>query len=201
MKYNTQKERLALPEYGRYIHEMVAHACELPKRDDRQRCAETIVSLMANRLPQQKRNEEFKAKLWNQLAYIARYELDIDYPYAITPRDIPNKGVLCYPKHAIKAKHYGHLVEQIIAKVAEVEDMGEKEALIDLLVFQMRKSLAEWNPDALNDEKIADDIAKLSDGRIQLDPSLFKLSNIDYNKLKHSTNTTPYKKGKGKKYH
>lgn len=197
MRYNTQNTRLVLPEYGRYIHEMVSYALTLDEHSERQRCAEGIIALMATKAPQQKVTDDFKAKLWNQLAYMANYALEVDFPYPIVKRKPSQKGLLTYPKDNIKGKQYGRWVEQLIGVLPTIKDEQEQATLIDLLVFQMRKSLAEWNPDTLSDEKIADDIAKLSQGQIQLDPNAFKPSQVSYTKLKQ--NNILYKQRKGRK--
>ena len=47
MEYNTTRERLILPDYGRNIQNMVNHAMTLTDRSQRQQCAETIIKLMA----------------------------------------------------------------------------------------------------------------------------------------------------------
>ena len=81
--YNTEREKLLLPEYGRCVQQMVDHAKSLEDKEERQRCATTIVALMANMTEQHGDPEDFRQKLWNHLAAIANYELDIDYPVTI----------------------------------------------------------------------------------------------------------------------
>ena len=41
LDYNTQREQLILPEYGREVQKMVDYAISLPDREERQRCAES----------------------------------------------------------------------------------------------------------------------------------------------------------------
>ena len=86
MNYNTQRKKLPLPEYGRGIQEMVDYALTLPTKGERQRCANTIVSIMGNMFPHLRDVPDFKHKLWDHLAIMAEYKLDIDYPYEIIPQ-------------------------------------------------------------------------------------------------------------------
>ncbi len=80
MDYNTQRPRLVLPEYGRLVQDMVNYALTLEDRDKRQACAEAIISVMENFFPQQHNQPDFKHKLWDHLAIMSDYRLDIDYP-------------------------------------------------------------------------------------------------------------------------
>ena len=47
LDYNTQREKLLLPEYGREVQSMVDYAMTLTDRAERQRCANTIIAIMA----------------------------------------------------------------------------------------------------------------------------------------------------------
>ena len=71
MEYNTNREKLTLPEYGRCIQQMVDHAKTLEDKAERLRCATTIISLMANMHEQHGAPEDFRQKLWNHLAAMA----------------------------------------------------------------------------------------------------------------------------------
>lgn len=48
LEYNTQKEKLVLPEYGRNVQQMVDHCLTIQDRDERNRCAKAIVDIMSN---------------------------------------------------------------------------------------------------------------------------------------------------------
>ena len=80
LDYNTQRERLILPQYGREIQNMVDYAIGLPTKEERQRCAETIISIMDRMNAQNRGNFDHMEKLWDHLALMANFELDIDYP-------------------------------------------------------------------------------------------------------------------------
>ena len=84
LDYNTQREKLVLPEYGREVQNMVDYAISLENKTDRQRCAETIILTMERMLPQVREGENYKQKLWDQLALISDFKLDIDWPVDIS---------------------------------------------------------------------------------------------------------------------
>ena len=87
MQYNTQQKRMPLPEYGRSIQNMVDHALTIEDRAERQRCANTIINIMGNMFPHLRDVPDFKHKLWDHLAIMANFQLDIDYPYEIIRKD------------------------------------------------------------------------------------------------------------------
>ncbi len=176
MKYNTQRSKLFLPEYGRCIQQMVDHAKTIANRDERLRCACTIVSLMANMQEQHGDPEDFKQKMWNHLAAMSNYELDIDYPVEIERHDETCKPHehIPYPQKNIRKRHYGAIVESLTRKLCEIEDKEERNALAAFVANQMKRSLANWNRDAMDEEKVLDDLARYTDGKVQLDPYTFK---------------------------
>lgn len=177
MEYNTQRKKLPMPEYGRGIQNMVDFACSLPTKEERQRCAQTIVSIMGNMFPHLRDVPDFKHKLWDHLAIMSNYELDIDYPYEI--EKIPEEGVrpqpLPYPMQKIRYRHYGHLLETLIKKMQELPEGPEREELSILVAAQMKRSLANWNKDAMDDEKIIADLKSYTQGEVELNMERFQV--------------------------
>ena len=51
MNYNTQREKMPMPEYGRAVQEMVEYAVTIPDRAERQHCANTIINIMGSMFP------------------------------------------------------------------------------------------------------------------------------------------------------
>jgi hypothetical protein len=178
MKYNTQLKRLALPEYGRNIQNMVDHCVSLPNREERTRCADTIINIMGNMFPHLRDVNDFKHILWDHLAIMADFALDIDYPYEVVKReDIylkPQK--LPYPQGQIVYKHYGKNLENMIRKATQYEAGEQKEYLISLLANHMKKSFLTWNKEVVDDRKIFDDLEQLSKGFIVLNEDNHKLA-------------------------
>jgi hypothetical protein len=178
MKYNTQLKRLALPEYGRNIQNMVDYCVSLPNRDERTHCANTIINIMGNMFPHLRDVNDFKHILWDHLAIMADFALDIDYPYEVVKRENmylrPQK--LSYPQERIVFKHYGKNLEHMIRKATQYEAGEQKEYLIGLLANHMKKSFLTWNKEVVDDRKIFDDLEQLSKGFIVLDEDNHKLT-------------------------
>ena len=173
MDYNTQREKLKLPEYGRCIQEMVNYAVALEDKQERQRCAFTIIDLMANMQTFTGNPDDFYQKLWNHLAFISDYQLDIDYPVEIQHIDKQEtqRDRIPYPQKKIARRHYGSIIEQLTKKLAEMEPGEERDELTLLVANQMKRALANWNSNALDDEKILSDLAEYTDKKISLMPS------------------------------
>jgi hypothetical protein len=76
-----------MPEYGRSIQKMVDYALTIEDRGERLRCARTIVKLMEGFQGHQGEQDDLEQKLWNHLAAISEYRLDIDYPVEIERHD------------------------------------------------------------------------------------------------------------------
>lgn len=171
MDYNTDRERLILPEYGRNIQNMVDYALTIEDRNLRQRSAVTIIRIMGQMYPEIKEMPDADEVLWNHLARMSHYQLDIDYPVVIDQeKDVTAKPApMPYPMTKIRYRHYGHLLEALLKKIEEMKDGEERAALIGLVANQMKKDLFYWNKDSLNDKKIANDIASYTDGKVQLD--------------------------------
>lgn len=159
MEYNTTREKVLMPEYGRLVQKLIEYAITVPERNDRQRFAEDIVRIMANCNPQNKNIPGFRHKLWDHLAMISDYRLDIDYPFPVSRKPEGEKPErVPYPTNRIKYRHYGHLVETLLKEIAGMPEGEERDELTTLTENQMRRSLEMWNKDALNDKKIRKDI-------------------------------------------
>ena len=169
MDYNTQRPKLLLPGYGRIVQEMVDYAKTLPEKTQRQACAEAIVGVMASFASGRRQQPDFWHKLWDHLALMANYELDIDYPYEIVRRtDQARPARLPYPQTRIRYRHYGHLIEELTRKLKEMPEGEERSQLAWLVAGQMRRSLNDWNKDALSDRKVAADLAAYTDGVVRI---------------------------------
>lgn len=176
MNYNSQLKPLVLPEYGRHIHQMVDHVMTIEDRDERTRASEAIVTVMGNLFPHLRDVSDFKHKLWDHLAIMADFKLDIDFPYALPERENfdskPER--VPYNNNNMAFRHYGQLIEEMIEKAVEMEEGDLKNHLISLLANHMRKSLYNWNRDHATDERIQNDISILSKGKLKVDLELVK---------------------------
>lgn len=182
MQYNTQLKKLEMPNYGRNIQNMVDHCLTIADREERKRCANTVVDIMGSMFPHLRDVNDFKHILWDHLAIMADFKLDIDYPYeVITEEELhtrPDK--LEYSRPTMKFRHYGKLIERMIAIAADMEMGGEREQLISQIVVQMKRSYTQWNKET-DDVKIFADLKEFSKGKINIDPSSYTIGSIKSN--------------------
>lgn len=178
LDYNTQRKQLILPEYGREVQKMVDYAMTLASKEERQRCAETIISIMERMFPQTKENIDYKQKLWDHLAIMSDFKLDIDYPVDISEaRNIAAKPQpMKYPKQKNPVKHYGSMVFEMFEQLKHMESGHERDELTRLTANQMKRNLIQWSHGSSDDEKIASDLARFTDGKIQLNLDTFKFN-------------------------
>ena len=183
MEYNTQRKKMELPEYGRSVQNMVDHALTIEDREERQRCADTIVNIMGGMFPHLRDVPDFKHKLWDHLAIMSDFKLDIDYPFEIVKKEdlVVKPEQLAYPNADFRYRHYGRFLEGMVKKAVEIEDEEEKKQLINLLAVQMKKDLNNWNKEGIEDQKIVDDLREYSNGAIDLKVEDLRLGDSRYN--------------------
>ncbi len=177
--YNTERERLRMPEYGRNVLEMVEQLKDIEDREKRSEQARAVVKVMELLNPQVHQQENYEQKLWDHLYLMAGLDLDIDAPFPAPvvedfqsrPQVIPLKG------KPVKATHYGRNIESIIDLIAGEPEGEVKTAMIRSLAIYMRQQYLIWNKDSVADRTIFDDIEKLSDYRIKV-PEGISLSKI-----------------------
>ena len=183
MEYNTQRKKMELPEYGRSVQNMVDHALTIEDREERQRCADTIVNIMGGMFPHLRDVPDFKHKLWDHLAIMSDFKLDIDYPFEIVKKEdlVVKPEQLAYPNADFRYRHYGRFLEGMVKKAVEIEDEEERKQLINLLAIQMKKDLNNWNKEGIEDQKIVDDLREYSNGAIDLKVEDLRLGDSRYN--------------------
>ena len=179
LDYNTQREKLLMPEYGRSVLKMVESLREIPDKAKRTEQARAIIKSMEILNPAVHQQENFQQKLWDHLYMIAGYDLDIDSPYpAPVPEMMESKPLtIPFKDKPIKATHYGRNIESIIDLIATEPEGEVKTAMIRSLATYMRQQYLIWNKDSVEDETIFKDIEKLSDYRIKV-PEGLSLSKI-----------------------
>ena len=60
LDYNTQRDKLVMPEYGREIQKMVDLAVTLPTKEERNACAQTIIRQMENKNAQLRTTPDYE---------------------------------------------------------------------------------------------------------------------------------------------
>lgn len=198
MDYNTQLKKLALPEYGRNIQNMVDFCLTIDDRAERKRCANTIINIMGNMFPHLRDVNDFKHILWDHLAIMSNFELDIDYPYEIIKKEdlFSKPGKVEYSQPTMFYKHYGKTLEKLIALAAEYPEGKEKEQLVWLVLNHMKKTYIQWNKE-VDDSKLFQDLYDLSNKKIDKRNSDLKLADMkDLNQRKQQRNTGSQQKKK-----
>lgn len=168
MDYNTQREKLLMPEYGRHVQDMINYVKNIPDKEKRNEQIQAVVSVMGTLNPQLRDLNDFKHKLWDHVQIISDFEIDIDSPYPIPTRDTLSAKPSAIPlqKTPVKASHYGRNIQNMIEVIANRPDDDVKTYMIKTLASYMRQQYLIWNKDSVSEETIFNDIHKLSDGRI-----------------------------------
>ncbi|MBR4921489.1 MAG: DUF4290 domain-containing protein [Prevotella sp.] len=180
LDYNTQREKLLMPEYGREIQKMIDHAVSLPDKAERLKCAKTIVRLMESKNPQLHESTDYEQTLWDHLYLMSHQQLDIDWPFDVSEAEkIHSKPApMELPQGNTHLRHYGHLLEEVFDKLKTMPEGEERDELVRLTANQMKRNLAAWGHGSMDDEKVADDLARFTDGKIQIDLNTFRFDNI-----------------------
>ncbi len=170
MEYNTEREKIVIPEYGRNIQVMIRHLNDIEDRKQRTEAAYFVVNVMAQMNPQVKESNDHMHKLWDHLHIIANYELDVDGPYPAPTPEMQKKkpGHVGYQKNNIRYGHYGQYIYDVVKKVKEMEDGPKKQAILINIANQMKRDYLNWNRDTVNDLLILDDLYKISGEEITL---------------------------------
>jgi molybdopterin converting factor small subunit len=184
--YNTSRSRLILPEYGRNIQKMVEHILTIADRDERNQLAQAVIIIMGNMNPHLRDINDFKHKLWDHLAIMSDFRLDIDYPYEIPrPEEFMEKPrQVSYNSKDIKFRHYGHIVESLIEEAVKLQDGDDKDTLIKLIANHMKKSYLAWNRDSVTDEIIFNNLYEISGKRLVVKEGLKLSEQKDFQKGK-----------------
>ncbi len=173
--YNTELSRITLPEYGRNIQKMVEYCMNIEDRNQRNRCARTIIEAMceikAKKTPSFLANPEYDKVLWDHLALLSNFKLDVDYPYEIVRKEEFNEKPfpMSYPEESTRDRHYGVYTIELIKKCAAMDEGREKTQLAIIIANVMKRQYFAFNKPTTN-ERIINDLYALSCGNIRLDP-------------------------------
>ena len=197
IEYNTEREFLIIPEYGRHVQKMINHATSRETKEERNKLAKAIISVMGNMQPHLRDVADFQHKLWDQLFIMSDFKLDADSPYEKPSREQLDKQPLTYPQNFPKYRFYGNNIKTMI-DVAITWDEGEKkEALVFTIANHMKKCFLNWNKDTVTDLVIFNQLFELSDGKIDLRSSDEKLQDSEVllkDRKKFPVNKKPFKK-------
>ncbi|MEJ6506184.1 MAG: DUF4290 domain-containing protein [Crocinitomicaceae bacterium] len=171
MEYNTTREKLILPEYGRNVQNMITHAMDLRDRSERNSAAQAIIEVMGQLNPHLRDVDDYRPKLWTHLFVMSDFKLDVDSPYEIPNQEVLSEkpGAMVYPKGKIKYGHYGKYTEKILSDSKEIEDPEAKEALKISMANFMKMQYLTHNNNAVENNVIAENIKELSNNELVLE--------------------------------
>lgn len=170
LEYNSHREHLIIPEYGRYVQKLINQITAIEDREKRNKGARYVISVLGNLNPHLRDVPDFQHKLWDQLFIMSDFKLDIDSPYPIPTRDVvqlkPER--LSYPQNFPKYRFYGNNIKYMIDVARKWEEGELKNALIIVIANHMKKCFLSWNKDTVTDEVIFNHLLELSNGELNL---------------------------------
>ncbi|WP_378184296.1 DUF4290 domain-containing protein [Aquimarina sp. SS2-1] len=178
LEYNTERDKLIIPEYGRHLQKMIDQAVEIEDKEERNKVAKAIIAVMGNLQPHLRDVPDFQHKLWDQLFIISDFKLDVDAPYPILTKEKLEERPepLEYPQNFPKYRYYGNNIKRMIDVANSWEEGDLKTALIYTIANHMKKCYLNWNKDTVDDKAIFNHLLELSDGKIDLRGSAEDLS-------------------------
>ncbi len=170
MEYNTARELMQIPEYGRNIQKMIEYAKTLEDRKDRNRAANSIIKVMGQVNPYLKANEDLTHKLWDHMFIISDFDFDVDSPFPKPLREDFESGPkkIPYPDSEIRFRHYGRIIDMMIKKVATAESVEDRNRMGVAVANVMKRNYLNWNRYSVENRVIIKDLKQLSGGRIDL---------------------------------
>ncbi|WP_318344780.1 DUF4290 domain-containing protein [Flagellimonas baculiformis] len=170
LEYNTERPKLFIPEYGRHFQKMVDHAVSIADRDERNKEAKAIISVMGNLQPHLRDVPDFQHKLWDQLFIMSDFKLDVDSPFPITSKEVLQQRPepLEYPQNHPKYRFYGNNIKRMIDVAVKWEKGDMRSGLEYAIANHMKKCYLNWNKDTVEDSAIFAHLKEMSDGQIDL---------------------------------
>ncbi len=205
LEYNSAREHLIIPEYGRHVQKLVNHCIQLETKEERNKMANAIIDVMGNLQPHLRDVPDFKHKLWDQLFIMSDFKLDADSPYEQPSKEelTAKPEGLAYPKSATKYKFYGNNIQIMIDTALTWEEGELKEALVYTIANHMKKCFLNWNKDTVDDAIIFKHLTELSGGKLNLtveDETLSESKNL-LRKKSSNKNSSNHKYSKNHKPH
>lgn len=204
LEYNTVRENLIIPEYGRHIQKMINYASSRVTKEERNKLANAIISVMGNLQPHLRDVPDFQHKLWDQLFIMSNFKLDADSPFEKPSKEILSvkPQPLSYPQNFPKYRFYGNNIKIMIDEAVKWDEGEMKDALIVTIANHMKKCFLNWNKDSVKDQIIFEHLYELSETRIDIRDSkeeLLDSSLLLRSKRKFSNKKFPKKNNKNRK--
>jgi len=204
LEYNTVREDLIIPEYGRHIQKMINYASTRETKEERNKLANAIISVMGNLQPHLRDVADFQHKLWDQLFIMSDFKLDADSPFEKPSKEILNAKPepLSYPQNFPKYRFYGNNIKIMIDEAVKWDSGEMKDALVLTIANHMKKCFLNWNKDSVKDQVIFDHLYELSETKIDFRDSKEELLDsalLLRSKKKFSNKKFPKKNNKNRK--
>ena len=204
LEYNTVREDLIIPEYGRHIQKMIHHASSQKSKEERNRIAKSVISVMGNLQPHLRDVSDFQHKLWDQLFIMSDFKLDVDSPFEKPKKEelLAKPDPLSYHQNFPKYRFYGNNIKIMIDEAVKLDSGDKKEALVYIIANHMKKCFLNWNKDSVEDQVIFDHLHELSNSKIDLrnsKESLLDASVLMRSKKRFSNKKYFKKNNKGRK--
>ena len=204
LEYNTVREDLIIPEYGRHIQKMINYASTRETKEERNKLANAIISVMGNLQPHLRDVADFQHKLWDQLFIMSDFKLDADSPFEKPSKEILNAKPepLTYPQNFPKYRFYGNNIKIMIDEAVKWDSGEMKDALVLTIANHMKKCFLNWNKDSVKDQVIFDHLYELSETKIDIRDSKEELLDsalLLRSKKKFSNKKFPKKNNKNRK--
>ena len=204
LEYNTIREDLIIPEYGRHIQKMINYASSRESKEERNKLANSIISVMGNLQPHLRDVPDFQHKLWDQLFIMSDFKLDADSPFEKPSKEVLNAkpDPLSYPQNFPKYRFYGNNIKIMIDEAVKWDAGEMKEALVLTIANHMKKCFLNWNKDSVKDQVIFDHLYELSDSKIDIRDSKEELLDsalLLRSKKRFSNKKFPKKNNKNRK--
>ena len=204
LEYNTVREDLIIPEYGRHIQKMINYASTRKTKEERNKLANAIISVMGNLQPHLRDVADFQHKLWDQLFIMSDFKLDADSPFEKPSKEILNAKPepLSYPQNFPKYRFYGNNIKIMIDEAVKWDSGEMKDALLLTIANHMKKCFLNWNKDSVKDQVIFDHLYELSETKIDIRDSKEELLDsalLLRSRKKFSNKKFPKKNNKNRK--
>lgn len=170
MEYNSTRDKLIIPEYGRNVQKMINHALSIEDRERRTSFVNYIAGVMTQMHISAGSYGDYNHMIWDHLHIIADYKLDVDCPYPIPDKEAveakPKR--MNYSAAKLKYKAYGANIEKMIDLAITYEEGEEKESLIKTIANHLKKAYLSWNRESVDNDLIIQHLAILSENKLKL---------------------------------
>lgn len=171
LSYNSQREQLVIPEYGRHVHELISKAKEVEDPEERKAMLVRIIYLMHQVNPQSQNIVDSFDQLWQAAFVIGGEDLIVDVEYKrIDPEEDTRPERMTNSQNRIKYRHYGRGVELMIEQACQIEDEVKKNEYTLVIASFMKMAHKAWAKEHVEDTEIIDDLKKISANKLVLEP-------------------------------